>query len=136
MRRPPVFVIVILVGLWMFGGCAPSARPPTETPAPARQQRADACEALQHQAAQRLRAVVEAHQACTTDADCVSVSLSTACVDQCAAAINQEGAQRLPAVIAAVNAEVCAGSTEGHCTLLHPPCAPARPPACVAGRCQ
>lgn len=95
------------------------------------------CDTHQNMAKKRLREVMDAHLSCSTDSDCKIISLITSCSDQCTTSINHEGAKMfLSATISAINNEICAGYNEANCKLIHPPCAPPRPPACVSGMCQ
>jgi hypothetical protein len=138
MRRTTYFSISLLACLWMLDGCgSQNKNTTTETKKPSSPKSTYDCNAHQSLAGKRLREVVDAHLNCSTDADCISISLGTTCSDQCATSINQEWVKMfLPAAILTINAEVCAGYTEANCKLIHPPCAPPRPPACISGMCQ
>jgi hypothetical protein len=137
MRRTTYFAIVLLTGLWVLGGCGSQNKNTTEeAKEPSNQKSAYDCDTHQSQAEKRLSEVVDAHKTCSIAADCVSVGLVTTCSDQCSTSINQEGAKILLTAISTINAEACAGYTEANCKLIHPPCAPSRPPACVSRICQ
>jgi hypothetical protein len=137
MGRTAYFSVALLAGLWVLGGCGSQSKNiPAATKEPSSQKSAYDCDAHQSQAVKRLSEVVDAHKTCSIDVDCVSVGLSTICSDQCSTSINQEGAKMLSTAISMINAEACAGYTEANCQLIHPPCAPSRPPACVSEICQ
>ncbi len=84
----------------------------------------------------KMRAVIQANQACTSDADCTATGLSAMCFDSCSAAINKGGAAAVEAVRDQVNEAECKTYQSSGCPALPvPPCAPPGPPRCQAGIC-
>jgi hypothetical protein len=76
----------------------------------------------------------EAHAACTTDADCVTVGNASSCHDSCFAAANKDGVVEVEKAIDHASKVTCAGFEKAGCTVLHPPCLAAIA-RCQAGRC-
>jgi len=132
MHKSMVFPILMLVILWAAEGYCLQNEMLTADP-----QKNYDCELHRGIAEKRMQDAVGSHLSCSKDADCHSISLVTVCSDQCTVSVNNEGAGILSSkVIPAINSEICAGYSEAKCALMHPPCAPPRPPACVSGICQ
>jgi hypothetical protein len=94
-----------------------------------------ACDALADGAREKLQAVLDAHQACSVDADCVTIEFRAGCFDSCSRYINAAGVSALDAATEDVNAAECAEFTADGCTFPTLPCPPPPTPACKAGRC-
>ena len=73
---------------------------------------------------------------CTTNADCVVASNSSTCWNGCGVVLNQTGASQLQALVAQIDATICAAFAADGCKANPPPpCAPLLP-SCVKGVCN
>ena len=101
---------VLLLVVPTAAACA--ASPP---PAAATAEASASCAALAKAAAARVRSVVEAHLACTSDADCVTIGQGASCADQCTTSMAREGDAAHRAIEADVDARECRQFREQGC---------------------
>jgi hypothetical protein len=121
---------VLLLVVPAAAACAASPPPAAATSsAPA------SCASLAKAAAARVRSVVEAHLACTSDADCVTIGQGASCADQCTTSMAREGDAAHQAIEADVDARECKQFREQGCRVESPPCMAPPAPACREGKC-
>jgi hypothetical protein len=95
------------------------------------------CDEQSQASSDAIRAVLAAADLrCTTDADCTSVYLGTACYASCGVNTSQRGAAQVLAAAAAQRDTICAGFEARGCRLQALPCVFAPLFACVAGQCS
>jgi hypothetical protein len=121
-------VVVILSG---SVACAASAPVPVTEPRPA-----SSCESLAREAAARVDAVLAAHRACGSDADCTTVPQGASCFDHCTTAIARSGEPALQAIVADVDAKECHDFAAEGCRVVPPPCMAPAATTCRSGMCQ
>lgn len=114
-------------------GC--TRTPPAATDASSAAPSGNACEDAPRAAQDEVQPVLEAHRACSADADCVVIPNGTSCFDSCTTVIAKEGATVVQAAYDHASATKCGPFTQAGCKVIPPPCAPPQPPRCQAGRC-
>ena len=96
----------------------------------------DTCAGHVDAARNKLVAVLDANNACTSDADCTTVALSAGCFDSCSRTIAASGKASFDAAITAVDAGECKAYKDDGCPApISPPCAPPASPTCQEGKC-
>jgi hypothetical protein len=127
---------IVLLGLF---ACAANPPPPEAPPvtSPAQGTAGSECVALAAKAGARVRSVLEANLACSTDADCTTVGYGAACFDACTRPMARAGEAAFHALVADVEAHECRDYSAIGCKPpLPPPCAPPPPATCKQGVCQ
>lgn len=79
--------------------------------------------------------MIDAHSACTSDDDCVTIAFSASCFDSCDRAVAKSGEADVKAARERVDAGVCATYRARGCKLIVPPCVPPERARCESGRC-
>ncbi|MGH7297010.1 MAG: hypothetical protein ACRELB_18880 [Polyangiaceae bacterium] len=121
----------LLLALPTAVACAASAPVPPKPP-----EAAASCDSLAAKAAARVQPVIEAHRACASDADCVTVAQGASCFDHCTTSMAREGQAAVKATVAEVDAAECAAFAAQGCHVVPPPCAPPAAPVCREGSCR
>ncbi len=126
---------VAVAGLFALGslvlsGCGAGAPPAPGAPGAA------SCAERTNRARSDVLAVVEQHRACSSDADCVSVGVGSACFDACSRAVSASGVQAVRDAAAEADRTTCAGFKQDGCRFDVPPCAPPMAPRCRQGACE
>jgi hypothetical protein len=129
----PRKTVAAFVVLAVFGASALTAC--SSVPAPNAVAQPNACAARGTDARHEVAPVVEANLACTADADCVTVPMTTRCFDACTRTVNTKGADAVRQAEAHVDATICKTFKEDGCTFIVPPCTAPRPPKCTEGKC-
>jgi hypothetical protein len=123
--------VVVVVGSWIcIVACGSSSSDGKSASAAA----AD-CDALAKQGRDEVSRAIDAHKACTTDADCVEVALATSCFDSCSRGVAKSGRADVDTAKANAEKNACAQFKEKGCKVTIPPCSP---PAlkCQTGSCE
>jgi len=82
------------------------------------------CAARAKQGSAAVTPAVEAHQHCTTAADCSIVSVDTYCHNACGALVGEGGAAAVKAAVDAANQGICRDFEDDGCFAPIPPCLP------------
>ena len=93
------------------------------------------CSERAHDADNDIAEVVQQHQSCAQDGDCVLVSITTDCRGNCQAVVAATGADAVRAAIEQSNADHCEDYAADGCPYATPGCAAVRP-VCVQGACD
>ena len=122
---------VLLLVLPTAAACAATSPVPPTSPRPP-----ESCDLLASKAASRVQPVIQAHRACASDADCMTVAQGASCFNHCSTSVAREGQAALQAAVADVDAAECATFKAQSCHVVPPPCMPPPPAVCRAGSCQ
>ncbi len=91
------------------------------------------CSALARPAIDQALAEIAKHTACTTDADCVSIGVGSACFDVCNRAVSKSDVDAVNGLLSKAD---CQQFQAAGCRVTPPPCAPPQPPKCSQGHCE
>ena len=114
--------LLALLGPLLLGSCGPSK---------------PECEDVAARAWAIVAPVLEAHSACSVDADCLEAHDAPRCANSCGVILASEGVDALRAAIDKANREICDEYDGDGC--VHPPpvplCPYLGPPVCNNGKC-
>lgn len=94
------------------------------------------CTEIASAARSEVSGVIDDHQDCQNDTDCVAIALSVSdCFDSCTRVVAASGQADVEAAKTKVAGAQCANFKAKGCTFEVPPCAPPGPVHCVQTKC-